>query len=140
MKQMIALALSTLLVSTTIFADSREAIVVSAKNRDALLHEMRQLLRSSQLILDGIVKNDMELVEKAARKSGMGMTGRTPPEVIRILPKAFKALGPGVHKGFEQIANEADGFGDTQKILSILAKTQNNCVACHEIYRFEVKD
>jgi len=120
-------------------ADSRIALEISAQNQDKILQEMRQLLRSSQMVLDGVVKNDMEIVEKAARQSGMAMAGGTPPEVARILPKGFKALGPSVHKGFERIANEADGFGDTQKILGILAETQSKCVACHEIYRFEVK-
>ncbi len=139
MKKIITLALTALISTSPLMADSRIALEISAQNRDKLLHEMRQLLRSSQMVLDGVVKNDMEQVEKAARRSGMAMGGATPPEVARILPKGFKALGPGVHKGFERIANEADGFGDTQKILGILAETQNNCVSCHEIYRFEVK-
>lgn len=139
MKKITALVLIALLNTSPLLADSRVALEISAQNRDKILYEMRELLRSSQEILDGIVKNDMELVEKAARKSGMSMMGGTPSEVARILPKDFKTLGPNVHKGFERIANEADGFGDTKKIIRILAETQNNCVTCHDLYRFEVK-
>ena len=139
MKKTIAILLTTFLAASPVLADSRTAIEVSAQNKTKILKEMRELLRSSQLVLDGVIKNDMEQVEKAARKVGMNMTGGTPPEVARVLPQRFRALGPGVHRSFERIADEADGFGDTQKILTILADTQSSCVACHDIYRFEVK-
>ncbi len=139
MKKIIPVLFVSLLSSNTLLADNRIALKVSAEHRDMLLKEMRQLLHSSQQVLEGIVNNDMQQVEQAARQSGMNMAQGTPPEVARILPQDFKVMGPSVHRGFEQIADEADGFGDTQKILKTLAQTQTNCVACHEIYRFEVK-
>ncbi|MBL7004257.1 MAG: hypothetical protein ISR69_09550 [Gammaproteobacteria bacterium] len=139
MNKLLAVTFSTLLISTGSYADSREAIVMSEQHRDLLLTEMRDLLTSSQQVLEGVVNEDMAQVEKSARRMGLNAGGGVPKEVGRLLPKGFKSLGPQVHQGFEQIADEADGFGDSNKILKILAKTQQNCVTCHDLYRFEVK-
>ena len=123
----------------SVMADNRTPIVVSQSQKDALLAEMRELLKTSQEVLEGVVNKDMEMVEKSARLMGINATKTIPPGVGKLLPSGFKSMGPQVHKGFERIANEADGFGDTDKILKILSDTQKVCTACHSVYQFTVK-
>ena len=138
MKKLLLTLVGSILLSHAVFADNRNVLIVTAEQRDALLKEMRSMLSSSQQVLEGVVTDNMEMVEKAARTSGMKMARATPADLRKILPKGFKALGPLTHKGFEKIANEADGFGDTKKILAILAETQKSCVACHQSYQLQV--
>jgi len=125
---------------TVTFADSREAIVVNAHQRGELLSEMRELLIASQQVLEGVITNDMEMVEKSARVVGLNKAKSTPPALAKLLPSKFKMLGPQIHKAFERIANEADGFGDTDKILKELSEMQKVCTACHAIYQIQVKN
>lgn len=138
MKNFIRVFIVSILLSGNAIADDRTVLLVNAEQRDFLLNEMRQMLSSSQQILEGIVNDDMEMVEQAARASGMKMGRSTPDSIKRILPKGFKALGPLSHRGFEQIANEASGFGDKDAILNLLSEAQKSCVACHQTYQLKL--
>ena len=132
-------ALIIAMLSNASAADSREIIELSAEQRDALLSEMRALLVSSQQVLEGVVTNDLEQVEVSARAMGINNIKGAPPSFAKQLPAGFKKLGPQVHKAFERIANEADGFGDTQKILTELSDMQKVCTTCHATYQIQVK-
>jgi cytochrome c556 len=55
------------------------------------------------------------------------------------LPQGFTQLGPQVHIGFEEIADEAATMGDAQVVLQRLAELQKLCIQCHAIYRLERK-
>ena len=138
MKNIISVLFLSLLLSNNAYADDRTVLLVNAEQRDFLLTEMRQMLLSSQQILEGIVNDDMEMVEQAARTSGMKMGRSTPDSIRQLLPDGFKALGPLSHRGFEKIANEADGFGDKETILKLLSEAQKSCVACHQTYQLRV--
>ena len=139
MKTLITTVLTALLFSQSVQADNRTVIEVNAQQRDALLSEMRQMLASSQKIIEGLTEDDMAKIEKSARTSGMKLGRATPKSLSKILPAGFKVLGPKSHKGFEQIANEAAAFGDSKKILTLLSETQKACVACHQTYQIHVK-
>jgi cytochrome c556 len=132
------LTLSTLLTLTTlpVFAtDARTIVWLSEEEQTLLLSEMRQFLVASQKILAASLKNDMETVEATARNVGIQQMRSTPDSLRAKLPKGFKALGPKVHRGFEDIANEAETLGDSTVILKRLAQLQKNCIACHAAYR-----
>ena len=138
MKIFLSVVFVFIILSNNVYADDRTIIIVNAEQRDFLLNEMRQMLASSQQILEGIVNDDMEMVEQAARASGMKMGRSTPSSIKQLLPKGFKALGPLSHRGFEKIANEASGFGDEDTILKLLSEAQKSCVACHQTYQLQL--
>ena len=138
MKKILSMLILSIVVSINAHADERTIITVNAEQRDFLLNEMRQMLESSQQILEGIVNDDMEMVEQAARASGMKMGRSTPSSIKQLLPNGFKALGPLSHRGFEKIANEASGFGDEDVILNLLSEAQKSCVACHQTYQLQI--
>ena len=50
---------------------------------------------------------------------------------------AFKKLGFGTHQAFDQLALNAESFGDSQQTLEALGKLMNNCVGCHAAYQIK---
>jgi hypothetical protein len=124
--------------STSGSTDGRIAIHLDAGERDLVLAEMRLFLESVQKITTGIAANDMELVTEYARKSGMAATGGMPGTLMGKLPLGFKKLGPDTHKKFDQLALDAEEFGDGDHALSQLSVLLQNCVDCHAAYRFTV--
>ena len=119
--------------------DNREVIWVSAKEKAMLLSEMRAFLSASQKVLESNLSGDMKAVEKAARLVGVQLFTNTPEDIQKKLPVTFTMIGPRAYMGFESIVNEAVGSGDLKVIFSHLAELQKNCVACHALFRFEVK-
>lgn len=118
-------------------SDSRTAIWLNDAERSAILAEMRQFLTASQSILQAALNDDMEQVEQTARAVGLKQARAVPKTLQAKLPKGFTKLGPQVHIGFEEIADEAFTMGDTQVILQRLAAVQKLCIQCHAIYRLE---
>ena len=119
--------------------DEREVIWVTAKEKAMLLSEMRAFLNASQKVLESNLSGDMKAVEEAARLVGVRLFTNTPEEIQKKLPVTFTMIGPRAYMGFESIVNEAVGSGDMEVIFSHLAELQKNCVACHALFRFEVK-
>ncbi len=120
--------------------DAREVIWVSVAEKELLLAEMRAFLEASQIILEGSLADDMDVIEKVARSVGIKMMRGTPKSLHEKLPLGFTALGPKAHRGFEAIADEASGMGDREVVLKHLAELQKTCNKCHSIYRFEVNN
>ena len=118
-------------------SDSRTAIWLNDAERSAILAEMRQFLSASQSILQATLNDDMEQVEQTARAVGLKQARGVPKTLQEKLPQGFTQLGPQVHIGFEEIADEAATMGDTQVILQRLAEVQKLCIQCHAIYRLE---
>ncbi len=120
-------------------ADDREVIWVSASEKAQLLSEMRAFLKASQQILEANLAGNMEAVAEAARLEGVKLFNETPEAITEKLPITFSMIGPRAYMGFERIVDEAEGAGDMQEIFSQLAQLQKNCIACHALFRFDVK-
>ncbi len=118
-------------------SDSRTAIWLSDGQRSAILAEMRQFLTASQTILQAALAEDMAKVEQSARAVGLQQARGVPAELRAKLPEGFVKLGPQVHIGFEDIADEAATMGDSQVILQRLEEVQKLCIQCHAVYRLE---
>ena len=118
--------------------DNRVAIQLSKSERGLVLSEMRVFLQSVQQITGGIATNDLALVAASARKSGRDAQLAVPAALIGKLPLAFKKLGFDTHGKFDQLALDAEQFGDRDHALSQLDALLKNCVSCHSAYRFEV--
>jgi len=119
--------------------DKRQAIELSAQERDFVLAEMRGFLDSVQGILQGVVDADMKSVSAAALKSGMGNMQHAPRTLMTKMPTEFKMLGMDTHQKFGALADEASGIGDKQQVLKQLTVLLANCNACHQGYRLTTK-
>ncbi len=118
--------------------DGRTAILLERNERDLVLAEMRVFLESVQQITSGISDDDMKLVTEYARKSGRNAQLEVPGSLIGKLPLPFKKLGFDTHAKFDEMALDAEHFGDRDHSLSQMNTLLKNCVACHAAYRFEV--
>ena len=121
-------------------ADGRTAIHLTTGERDLVLTEMRAFLERSQQVTKGVAANDMQLVAESARKSGKAAQAGVPGTLVGKLPVAFKKLGFDTHARFDQLALDAEEFGESDHALSQLSTLMENCVACHAAYRFDITD
>ena len=126
--------------SASVGTDGRMAIHLTAGERDLVLTEMRVFLESIQQLTTGITANDMQLVAEYARKSGKAAQGEVPGTLVGKLPVQFKKLGFDTHAKFDQLALDAEEFGDGDHALSQLSILMKNCTACHAAYRFDISD
>ena len=118
--------------------DGRMAIHLNTGERDLVLTEMRAFLESIQQVTKGIAADDMKLVAESARKSGKAAQGAVPGTLVGKLPVAFKKLGFDTHAKFDQLALDAEEFGDSEHALLQLSLLMENCVGCHAAYRFDI--
>lgn len=125
--------------STSQGSDGRTTLNLNAKEKNIVLTEMREFLKSVQQITQGITENNMLLVAESARKSGKTAQGAVPGTLVGKLPMTFKKLGFDTHKKFDQLALDATDLGDKEQALSQLSILMKNCVACHASYKIEVE-
>lgn len=119
---------------TTVTAtDGRDAIVMTAGERNLVLGEMRGLLNAVQEVIAAVNAGDMEAVKESALLVGMADAGNAPQELILKLPLDFKQLGFSTHEGFDKIALAAE-IGP-EAVLESLEENMVKCIACHEAYR-----
>ncbi len=120
-------------------SDGRTAIYLEQSERDLVLKEMRTFLLSVQQIIAGLNGDDMRQVADAARQVGMATAGGVPGSLMGKLPMGFKRLGMDTHGKFDQMALDAKQLGDKGLVVEQLSELMQNCVACHEMYRFELE-
>lgn len=118
--------------------DGRQAIMLSADEKNLILAEMRTMLGSVQGVVDGIANKDMQRIAQAARQSGSVAAAQVPAGLMAKLPLGFKQLGHAAHQGFDEIIVGADSGEPGDLLLARLGERLNNCVACHATYRLEV--
>ncbi len=118
--------------------DPRTALLLSESERALVLEEMRGFLAAVQTITLAANNDDMKTVAEAARKVGKAAQGEVPPSLVRKLPMPFKKLGFGTHQAFDQLALDAESFGDKAQTLEALGKLMGNCVGCHATYQIKI--
>jgi mono/diheme cytochrome c family protein len=123
--------------STAPAADGRTALLLEEPERDMVLAEMRAFLASVQGIIQAAGSGDMEAVAAHARGVGMAAGDAVPATLVGKLPLAFKKLGFGTHRSFDQLALDAEQLGDPQHAMEQLAELMGNCIACHAAYRID---
>lgn len=126
--------------NTTTGSDDRTAIVLNTPERNLVLAEMRNLLTSTQAILDGLNRNDMKLVVDAARAVGMGSAADVNPSLMTKLPLSFKQMGMGVHHEMDALADAAQAGKSPAEIQGMLSNTLSTCVACHSAWQLKAAD
>ncbi len=119
--------------------DNRQSIMLTDKERDLVLIEMRSFLESVQTIIVALSKDDLSAVAKAAKKVGLTEQKPVPDALKKKLPKEFKILGMKTHKAFDQMALDAKDIEDKQQALEQLGTLMKNCVACHATFQFKTE-
>ena len=114
--------------------DGRISLHLTPAEQTRFLASMRVMLGSVQGIVQGIGTEDRELIIKSAQASGNRMARATPESERQKLPAGFKALGAPTHLLFEEIAIRAE-TDDMASLTSLMAKTMNQCMACHAAYK-----
>ena len=118
--------------------DNRVAITLSVAEKDVVLGEMRLLLEGLQGIISGLSNSDFKKVEVSARGNGMVMAQDVNPALMLKLPAEFKSVGIGVHKAFDDLAENIDGKG-VKIILREIDSIMDSCVGCHLTYKLEIE-
>ena len=116
--------------------DSRTVVVLTKAERDQVLAEMRQLMKSVHGVLDGLVAQDLNRAGQAARAAGMAMAADVNPLLMAKLPLTFKAMGMSVHRDFDGLADGIQSGERGEQALKRLSDLTGRCAACHDRYRF----
>jgi len=130
------------LFSTSVISsdpDTRHIIPLDMMQRHHLLSEMRALLEGTQVILQSLAKQDMAAIAKHARSLGTEMPHTGEQHLHGILPKPFVAMGMQVHRGFDQIATEAETSRHPETILQRLGDITRICADCHAGYQIRLR-
>lgn len=115
-------------------ADSRQPIALTATERAFVLAEMRHYVAGLQRAVDALGRNDVKSLPHIFRPLGMQGMRAAPPGMTAKFPPAFKALGMATHRGFDALADNAEGLG-ARGVLRKLGTVMRHCVACHAAYR-----
>lgn len=117
--------------------DGRGAIELSPGERDLVLTEMRAFLGAVQGVVQAVSAGDPAGAAAAARAVGSAAAAEVPISLMAKLPIGFKQLGLATHRGFDQLALDADQLGDLAHTQAQLAALLGNCVGCHAAYRID---
>lgn len=117
--------------------DNRIEIVVSARERNQMLFEMRTFLHGLHNIHHALARQDLKAVAVEARPLGQ-VLNRMPPGMRDRMPAAFLEMSIAQHEVFEVIARDAEAKADMSLTLRQLAEAMTYCAGCHDTYRFQV--
>lgn len=120
-------------------SDGRKAVLLAPGERDLVLAEMRAFLVALQEISQAVVEQDAVMAAAAARRVGAAAQQGMPAGLAGKLPLEFKRLGFDTHSRFDQLALNAEQFGDSAQVLPELATLMQNCIACHAVYRIDLE-
>ncbi len=113
-------------------ANARENVRLNQSERNAVLAEMRTMLRSVSRIVHGLARGDLAMVETAARASGMAIA--MSPQLQAKVPGHFIQLDVRMHRRFDELGNAAKR---NDNVLTRLAAITGYCVSCHDTYQIE---
>ncbi len=120
-------------------ADGRTEVRLASTERDLILAEMRQLLKSVHGVVTGLSdpgpSTGRKLAEQAARAAGMGMAEDVNPAIMVKLPLPLKQMGMSVHRDFDALADGIAQGESAARILERLSSITARCTTCHEMYR-----
>ena len=135
--KLLALAILGLCFSGIVIADhdQRKTVFLDEHERVTILNQMHYYIEGVTRITEALSKGDMKTVAKVARARGRAMPKRVPTEVKKQLPKGFTDIGKTVHQAFDQMALDAEGFGDVEQSLQQLGGVLKRCQACHAVYQ-----
>lgn len=117
--------------------DHRVPIEVTARERNQILYEMREILHGLHNVHHALARGDMKALAVEAKPLGQTMY-RIPAKVRDRLPEGFMEMGIGMREAFDQLAKIAETKGDAAGVDEQMAEIMTYCSGCHDTYRFEV--
>lgn len=116
---------------------------VTLANNTITLQTIMQGLRDNLVeITDGLLNDDLEMVERGA--SAIAHHPHIPPDQVQLVASelgkempAFKQLDTRVHELSVQISTAASN-GDRATAISGFGEMVNGCFACHDAYKDRV--
>jgi cytochrome c556 len=121
-------------------SDGRTEVRLGPSERDQILAEMRQLLKSVHGVVAGMSQQDLRQAEQAARTAGVGMAADVDPAIMAKLPLPFKQMGMSVHRDFDHLADAIAKGEAPERVLQQLSSITSRCTTCHDIYRLSAAD
>jgi parvulin-like peptidyl-prolyl isomerase len=118
--------------------DIRQPIIVTAKERNQFLFEMRELLHGLFNLHLALSKNDFKAAAVAARPIGHFME-HVPDALRERLPTEYVQLAIAMEESFHALARTAEEKQDMSAIQAQLAESMTYCSGCHDTFRFEVR-
>lgn len=118
--------------------DLRLPVLVTAKERNQVLFEMRELLHGLFNLHLALSKNDFNAAAVAARPIGH-LIEVIPSNLRDRLPEEFVQIGIAMQESFDLLARIAEEKKDMAAVQAQLAESMTYCSGCHETYRFEVR-
>ncbi len=117
--------------------NKRMVIKATAEEHAFVLTEMNDFMTSLYTINTAIANKDFETVAKTA--SAIANHGAEKP-AIEIsfetkIPPEWKTFARPLRQGFGEVAQAAKQEPTVEKIMVKLAKTTQNCVACHASFK-----
>lgn len=121
---------------TTASPDGRTAVVLSPSEREFVLAEMRALVAGLHGVMDGLAKEDQESVAESLSSMGMVMAADDSEVLLGKLPLELKAMGLGLHRKMDVLADQVRGNQLSDKeLFAELSASLATCVSCHATYR-----
>ena len=118
--------------------DVRQAIPVTAQERNQTLYEMRDLLHGLFNVHLALSKKDYKTLAVVSRPVGH-LLEKLPDSMKDRLPEEYIQLAIAMRESFDALARDAEEKKDVTVIESQLAETMTYCSGCHDAYRFEVR-
>lgn len=117
--------------------NKRMLIRATAEEHAFVLTEMNDFLTSLHTINTAIASKDFETVAKTA--SAIANHGAEKPAIEvsfeTKIPPEWKTFARPLRKGFAEVAQAAKQDPTIENVMSKLAKTTQNCVACHATFK-----
>ena len=137
-RSLVALTLSTVLFTPTLFAeqDARQMVEMPDMMRTHMLGNMRDHLTAINEILNHLALDELEQAADIAefRLGFSSLESHGASHIAKVMPDGMRDAGTAMHRAasqFARIAQEGDALPAYQKLKDITAA----CVACHAGYR-----
>lgn len=118
--------------------DIRQSIIVTAKERNQVLFEMRENLHSLFNLHLALSKNDFQAASVAARPIG-NLLDQIPASMRERLPEEFVQISIAMRESFDLLAKVSEEKKDMSAVQAQLAESMTYCSGCHDTYRFDVR-
>lgn len=118
--------------------NKRMVINATAQEQAHVLTEMNEFLAALHTINTAVANKDFETVAKTA--SNIANHGNTEKPAVELsfeskIPSEWKAFARPLRKGFGEVAQAAKQDPSVENVMLKLAKTTQNCVACHATFK-----
>lgn len=118
--------------------NKRMVINATAEEQAHVLTEMNEFLVALHTINTAVANKDFDTVAKTASK--IANHGNTEKPAVELsfeskIPFEWKAFARPLRKGFGEVAQAAKQDPTIENVMVKLAKTTQNCVACHATFK-----